>query len=51
MENVQEKIKLKDIIKAIGTVFGDIGTSPLYTLSVIILITKPKPDEIFGIRN
>ncbi|MEJ5173082.1 MAG: KUP/HAK/KT family potassium transporter [Hydrogenothermaceae bacterium] len=41
--------KISDVIKAIGTVFGDIGTSPLYTLAVIILITKPKPEEIFGI--
>lgn len=44
-----EKIKISDVFRAIGTVFGDIGTSPLYTLSVIILITKPKVEEIFGI--
>ncbi|MEZ0323769.1 MAG: KUP/HAK/KT family potassium transporter [Hydrogenothermaceae bacterium] len=42
-------LKISDVVRAIGTVFGDIGTSPLYTLSVIILITKPKPEEIFGI--
>ena len=29
------------IIKALGLVFGDIGTSPIYTLTVIVTLTKP----------
>ena len=29
------------IIKAMGLVFGDIGTSPIYTLTVIIALTQP----------
>jgi KUP system potassium uptake protein len=37
------------IIKSMGLVFGDIGTSPIYTLTVIFAITKPTPDNIFGI--
>lgn len=37
------------IIKAMGLVFGDIGTSPIYTLTVIFLLLKPTPDNIFGI--
>jgi len=37
------------IVKAMGLVFGDIGTSPIYTLTVIFAITKPTPDNIFGI--
>lgn len=37
------------ILKAMGLVFGDIGTSPIYTLTVIFAITKPTPDNIFGI--
>lgn len=37
------------IIKAMGLVFGDIGTSPIYTLTVIFAITKPTADNIFGI--
>lgn len=45
------KTGFKDVIRAIGTVFGDIGTSPLYTLSVIILITKPNLEEIYGIAS
>jgi KUP system potassium uptake protein len=37
------------IIKSMGLVFGDIGTSPIYTLTVIIALTKPTPENIFGI--
>lgn len=37
------------IIKAMGLVFGDIGTSPIYTLTVIIALTKPTQENIFGI--
>ncbi|QOX80196.1 KUP/HAK/KT family potassium transporter [Trichlorobacter lovleyi] len=37
------------IVKAMGLVFGDIGTSPIYTLAVIFGITRPTPEHIFGI--
>lgn len=37
------------IVKAMGLVFGDIGTSPIYTLTVIFGLTKPTPEHIFGI--
>ncbi len=37
------------IIKALGLVFGDIGTSPIYTLTVIIALTKPTQQNIYGI--
>ncbi|HEY3309112.1 MAG TPA: KUP/HAK/KT family potassium transporter [Desulfuromonadaceae bacterium] len=37
------------IIKSMGLVFGDIGTSPIYTLTVIIALTKPTQENIFGI--
>ncbi len=37
------------ILKAMGLVFGDIGTSPIYTLTVIFALTKPTPEHIFGI--
>jgi len=46
-----DKVSLSNVIRAIGTVFGDIGTSPLYTFAVIVLVTKPKPDEILGIAS
>ncbi|ACL17021.1 KUP/HAK/KT family potassium transporter [Methanosphaerula palustris] len=37
------------IIKAMGLVFGDIGTSPIYTLSAIFLLTKPTVENVLGI--
>ncbi len=39
----------KGIIKSLGLVFGDIGTSPIYTLTVVFLLTKPTADNIFGV--
>jgi KUP system potassium uptake protein len=39
------------IIKSMGLVFGDIGTSPIYTLTVIIALTKPTQENIFGILS
>ncbi len=39
----------KEIVKAMGLVFGDIGTSPIYTLSVVILFIKPTEANILGI--
>jgi len=39
------------IVKSMGLVFGDIGTSPIYTLTVIFALTKPTPDNIFGILS
>ncbi|HEY1406595.1 MAG TPA: KUP/HAK/KT family potassium transporter [Spirochaetota bacterium] len=37
------------IVKALGLVFGDIGTSPIYTLSVIFLLVPSTTENIFGI--
>jgi KUP system potassium uptake protein len=39
------------IMKSMGLVFGDIGTSPIYTLTVIFAITKPTEENIFGILS
>ncbi|MBF0336327.1 MAG: KUP/HAK/KT family potassium transporter [Nitrospirae bacterium] len=39
------------IIKSLGLVFGDIGTSPIYTLTVIILLTKPTSENITGVLS
>jgi len=36
------------IIKAAGLVFGDIGTSPIYTLAVLFLFLPPTPENIMG---
>jgi len=29
------------VVKSLGRVFGDIETSPIYTLSVVFLLTRP----------
>jgi len=37
------------VLKSMGLVFGDIGTSPIYTLTVIVTLTKPSQESIYGI--
>src|SRR5512135_2019906 len=39
------------IVKSMGLVFGDIGTSPIYTLTVIFALTRPTVDNILGILS
>ena len=39
------------VTKAMGLVFGDIGTSPIYTLTVIFTLTKPTQDNVLGILS
>lgn len=43
------KTSTADIIKSMGVVFGDIGTSPLYTLSTIFSVLAPTESNIFGV--
>ncbi len=42
---------IKGIIKSLGLVFGDIGTSPIYTLTVIFLLTKPTESHVMGVLS
>ncbi|MBP1752807.1 MAG: potassium transporter [Geobacteraceae bacterium] len=39
------------IVKSMGLVFGDIGTSPIYTLTVIFALTAPTRDNVFGVLS
>ena len=39
------------IIKSLGLVFGDIGTSPIYTLTVIFLLTPPTGENVMGVLS
>src|SRR5512135_1516230 len=39
------------VIKSMGLVFGDIGTSPIYTLTVIIALNRPTPNNVLGILS
>lgn len=47
----EEKTTIKNIIQAMGLVFGDIGTSPIYTFTVIFLTTKVTPENVLSILS
>ncbi|GFE59981.1 putative potassium transport system protein kup2 [Geobacter sp. AOG2] len=50
-KNVEADSYWGGIIKSMGLVFGDIGTSPIYTLTVIFALTKPTSDNVMGILS
>ena len=39
------------IVKALGVVFGDIGTSPIYTIGAILLFILPTIENILGLLS
>ena len=41
----------KEVIRAMGIVFGDIGTSPIYTLTIIFFLIPPRPENIIGVLS
>ena len=41
----------RGIINSMGLVFGDIGTSPIYTFTVIFLLTQPTEVHILGVLS
>lgn len=45
------RTSIKNIVQAMGLVFGDIGTSPIYTFTVIFLTTKVTPEHIVSILS
>src|SRR5271167_152009 len=49
-----EAVRLAVVVSALGVVFGDIGTSPIYTLATVFNPTDPhpvplNPDNIYGV--
>lgn len=42
---------MQKIIKALGLVFGDIGTSPIYTLSVVFLLLPVTKENVLGVLS
>ena len=44
-------VAVRGIIKSLGLVFGDIGTSPIYTLTVIFLLAKPTETHVIGVLS
>ena len=51
MSHKQEESFWGGIVKALGLVFGDIGTSPIYTLTVVFALTKPTLANVYGILS
>ncbi|MCL4492279.1 MAG: KUP/HAK/KT family potassium transporter [Nitrospirae bacterium] len=46
-----KEFAVRGIIKSLGLVFGDIGTSPIYTLTVIFLLAKPTENHVIGVLS
>jgi KUP system potassium uptake protein len=46
-----DSFSMPDIVKSMGLVFGDIGTSPIYALTAIFLLIPPTPDNVMGILS
>ena len=40
-----------EVVRAMGIVFGDIGTSPIYTLTIIFFLIPPTNQNIFGVLS
>lgn len=48
---MQLKEEIHKIVKSLGLVFGDIGTSPIYTFTVIFILLKPNLTNIMGVLS
>jgi KUP system potassium uptake protein len=46
---VNQGPSVSGIIKSMGLVFGDIGTSPIYTLTVVFLLISPTLGNVVGV--
>ena len=46
-----QQITFSSIVKSLGLVFGDIGTSPIYTLAVIFMLTERTEAHFIGILS
>ena len=44
-------VSLNSVVKSMGLVFGDIGTSPIYALTAIFLLIPPTAENIMGILS
>jgi KUP system potassium uptake protein len=45
------KHSIKNVIKSLGIVFGDIGTSPIYTLSAVFMLIPISHDNVLGVLS
>lgn len=46
---MEDRLERSSVLKSLGLVFGDIGTSPIYTISIILLFITPNQSNLFGI--
>jgi KUP system potassium uptake protein len=44
-------VSLNGVVKSMGLVFGDIGTSPIYALTAIFFIVQPTPENVLGMLS
>ncbi len=48
-EHASNTADFKSVVRAMGLVFGDIGTSPIYTMTVVFLMLPSTLDNILGV--
>ena len=51
MEKNDITTSTKEVVRAMGIVFGDIGTSPIYTLTIIFFIVPATRDNVIGVLS
>ena len=50
-KNDKTTTSFREVVRAMGIVFGDIGTSPIYTLTIIFFLIPPTKQNIFGVLS
>ena len=48
---LRDHLAMPAVVKSMGLVFGDIGTSPIYTFTAIFLLIPPTPQNVMGILS
>ncbi len=51
MKESKNRTSVQEVVQAMGIVFGDIGTSPIYTLTIIFFLITPSYQNIFGVLS
>ena len=46
-----KKFSVQGVVKSLGLVFGDIGTSPIYALTAIFFLIPATPENVMGILS
>ena len=47
----ENRVPFSKIVRSLGLVFGDIGTSPIYTMGAVMLFMIPSSFNIFGLLS